>query len=89
MPATFPNRAIESYRLLCDRHDIEPDRAAMVEDIAGNLEPAATLGMATIWIRTKTSWARDVRDTNHIGFITDDLKLWLKDAVARLKDEST
>ena len=84
-----PKPAIESYRLLCTRYGVEPGRAAMVEDIAGNLRPAATLGMATVWVRTKTSWARDVRDTDHIGFVTDDLKLWLRDAVATLTDEST
>jgi len=32
------------------RHAIDPRRAAMVEDMAKNLPPAAALGMTTIWV---------------------------------------
>lgn len=73
-----PKPAIESYRRLCDRHRIEPARAAMVEDISRNLEPAAALGMTTVWVRTQTHWARNVTETDHIDHITDDLADWLR-----------
>jgi putative hydrolase of the HAD superfamily len=33
------------------RHAIDPHRAAMVEDMAKNLPPAAALGMTTIWVK--------------------------------------
>lgn len=32
-------------------HAIDPQRAAMVEDMAKNLPPAAALGMTTIWVK--------------------------------------
>ena len=74
-----PKPAIDSYRRLCELHNVDPTRAAMVEDIARNLEPAAELGMTTVWVRTETSWAKDVTETEHIDHITGDLTAWLQD----------
>lgn len=73
-----PKPAMESYRRLCERHGVEPRRAAMIEDISRNLEPAAALGMTTVWVRTDTHWARDVAELDHIDHITDDLLEWLR-----------
>ncbi len=33
------------------RHAVNPGRAAMVEDMAKNLPPAAALGMTTVWVK--------------------------------------
>lgn len=74
----IPKPAIDSYRRLCALHNVDPTRAAMVEDISRNLEPAAELGMTTVWIRTDTHWAKDVSETDHIDHITDDLTGWLR-----------
>jgi putative hydrolase of the HAD superfamily len=38
------------YRLLCDRFDIDPAYALLVDDMAQNLAPAKALGMTTIWV---------------------------------------
>ena len=76
-----PKPAIDSYRRLCELHNIDPTRAAMVEDIPRNLEPAAELGMTTVWVRTETSWAKDVTETGHIDHITGDLTAWLQNLV--------
>lgn len=76
-----PKPAIDSYRRLCDLHGIDPQRAAMVEDISRNLEPAAELGMTTVWVQTNTAWAKDVTETGHIDHITDDLTAWLQNVV--------
>lgn len=75
--AFIPKPAIESYRCLCERHDIDPSRAAMVEDIARNLEPASELGMTTIWVRTDMRWAKDITSAEYIDYTTDNLTLWL------------
>lgn len=75
-----PKPAIESYRLLCDLHGVDPARTAMVEDIPGNLVPAAELGMTTVWVKTDTHWARDVTETGHIDHVTEDLSRWIRDA---------
>ncbi|HCH55740.1 MAG TPA: pyrimidine 5'-nucleotidase, partial [Rhodospirillaceae bacterium] len=61
-------------------HDINPARAAMVEDIPRNLEPAAELGMTTIWVRTETDWAKGFTKTGHIDHVTEDLSAWLRQA---------
>ena len=40
-----------AYQAFVRRHDIDPRRAAMIEDMARNLPPAAALGMTTIWVK--------------------------------------
>ncbi len=44
-----PDPAI--YADFVRHHAIDPHRAAMVEDMAKNLPPAAALGMTTIWVK--------------------------------------
>ena len=78
-----PKPAIDSYRRLCDLYDIDPTRAAMVEDIPGNLEPAAALGMTTVWVRADTDWAKGITETGHIDHVTDDLPAWLQAVTKR------
>jgi putative hydrolase of the HAD superfamily len=79
-----PKPAIESYRLLCERHDIDPIRAVMIDDIARNLEPAAKLGMMTVWMKTSAEWARDTKAEAHIHHLTGDLKSWVDDIANNL-----
>ncbi|MCB2099223.1 MAG: pyrimidine 5'-nucleotidase [Rhodobacterales bacterium] len=57
---------------------IEPTRAVMVEDIARNLEPAAALGMVTVWVRTDSHWGLDGADGDWVHHATDDLTAWLQ-----------
>jgi putative hydrolase of the HAD superfamily len=40
-----------AYAHFIQRHQVDPTRAAMVEDMAKNLAPAAALGMTTIWVK--------------------------------------
>src|SRR6202012_1074222 len=47
------------YRTLPDRYSVQPSRAAMVEDMARNLEPAAALGMVTVLVHNDSDWAQD------------------------------
>ena len=77
----LPKPAIDSYRRLCELHDIDPTRTAMVEDIPRNLEPAAELGMTTVWVRTDTDWAKAITETGHIDHVTDNLSAWLRGVV--------
>ena len=78
-----PKPAIVSYRRQCLLHDIDPARAIMVEDIPGNLKPAAEMGMKTVWVRTDTDWAKRITDTSYIDYITDDLPQWLRGVTNR------
>ena len=73
-----PKRAIESYSLLCKTYSIDPTRAAMIDDIARNLEPAAQLGMMTVWKKTNAEWSKNIEAESHIDHVVDDLKEWLR-----------
>ena len=73
-----PKPAIESYSLLCKTYSIDPTRAAMIDDIAQNLEPAAQLGMMTVWKKTNAEWSKNIEAESHIDHVVDDLKDWLR-----------
>ena len=77
-----PKPAIDGYRTLCDRHAVEPTRAAMIDDIARNLEPAAALGMTTVWMKTDAEWARGIAPEAHIHHVTDDILHWVERVIA-------
>jgi len=74
-----PKPEPEVYEQLIKRFNIDPKRAVMVEDIARNLEPAAQLGMATVWVQSETDCliCKEQPDGDHVDYITDDLVAWL------------
>jgi putative hydrolase of the HAD superfamily len=65
------------YRILVERFAIAPERAAMVEDMARNLAPAAALGMATVLVGSANDWATEGAEADWIQHRTDDLAGWL------------
>lgn len=73
-----PKPAIESYRDLCDRYGIDARRSVMVDDIPHNLEPAAEMGMTTVWVRTGAAWDEDDAAGPHIHHQTHDIAGWLE-----------
>jgi len=73
-----PKPAIDGYRRLCDRHAVDPARAAMIDDISRNLEPASALGMTTIWMKTSAEWAVNDQPGPHIDHVVDDLLGWVE-----------
>jgi len=75
-----PKPAAEVYDTLIERFAIEAQSAVMVEDIARNLEPAANLGMTTVWVRPVTECVicKEAPEGSHVDFETDDLVAWLK-----------
>lgn len=76
-----PKPALPGYRLLLQRHAVEPRTAIMVEDMARNLAPAAELGMTTAWMRNGLDWAAAESDSDYIHHIIDDLAGFLGAAV--------
>lgn len=70
-----PNEA--GYRALVETYAIDPRRAAMVEDMARNLPPAAALGMTTIWLRGGPHDEFDARHAGAIHHTIDDLTEFL------------
>jgi putative hydrolase of the HAD superfamily len=74
----LPKPDPRSYAGLVARHAIDPARACLIEDMAGNLLPAAALGMTTAWVRTGVPWAQpDAGQAVHIDHEIDDLAAWL------------
>ncbi len=65
------------YRTLLDRYGVAPERAAMVEDMARNLAPAAALGMVTVLVHNDSDWAQDGAEGDWVQYRTDDLAGWL------------
>jgi putative hydrolase of the HAD superfamily len=71
-----------AYQTLLDRHQITPDSAVMVEDIAPNLEPAATLGMTTVWLHyedaSAPAWTLPSDSSDYVDHKISDLTSWLE-----------
>lgn len=75
----LPKPEPEVYDILVKRLNFDPIRAVMVEDIARNLEPAARLGMGTVWIKaiTECEVCQEEPLGDHVDYVTDDLVAWL------------
>jgi putative hydrolase of the HAD superfamily len=73
-----------AYRAMCDRWDIDPARAAMVEDMARNLVPAKQLGMVTVWIDNGSEQASHEADPAFIDYRIADIGAWLTDITGDL-----
>lgn len=75
----IPKPEPQVYDTLVQRFAIQPKRAVMVEDIARNLEPAAALGMATVWVKpvTECPVSKEQPTGPHVDYETDDLVAWL------------
>ena len=73
-----PKPSIDSYKKLVEKHKIDPNLSAFVEDIARNLKPAYEMGMKTIWIENDEPWARKFSESNFINYKTKNLTEFLK-----------
>ena len=62
------------YDVFVARSGINPATSVMVEDMARNLEPAAALGMQTVWLVSDLEWARQGADEDYVQFIAKDVK---------------
>ncbi len=79
-----------TYDKLLARHAIDPQVAVLADDIPRNLEPAAILGMTTVWVKTRSEYAQIGAIGDHIHHVAEDLAGWLEGVVgarARLRLE--
>lgn len=67
------------YELMLDRFDIDPGRAAMVEDMAQNLKPAKELGMTTVWVDNGSERGNYGHHPDFIDLTISDVGKWLED----------
>jgi len=68
-----------AYRLLCERHGIDPVRALFAEDMARNLKPAKALGMTTVWVDNGSEQASHDADPAFIDYRITDIGDWLSE----------
>jgi len=73
----LPKPDMRSYHKMVDKFSIDPKSSVMVEDIAGNLNPAAKLGMTTVWVPTDTVWSENDIAQENIHHVTENLPQWL------------
>jgi putative hydrolase of the HAD superfamily len=77
------------YERFLVRHSVDPNRAAIFEDLARNLEVPHALGMITVLVVPKGAgvvlreeWELAGRDDPHVDHVTDDLADFLRAIVA-------
>jgi putative hydrolase of the HAD superfamily len=80
----LPKPAQETYQRFFDKHDVEPARAAMFEDIVHNLRVPHARGMVTALVVPKKgqhdhreTWEQPREIPDHVDFVTDDLEDFL------------
>jgi putative hydrolase of the HAD superfamily len=72
-----PKPDIIAYHALIERFEVDPTRAAMVEDMSVNLAPARDLGMTTVWVPRDLEAARETGADDHVDHLVEDLEVWL------------
>lgn len=80
----IPKPRRETFERFLGKHEIEPTRAAMFEDLDRNLAPAHALGMTTVLVRDANghadpavrSWGEE-HDAPHVHYRVEDLARFL------------
>ncbi len=72
-----PKPAEASYAGLCHAHDINPEKALFVEDMARNLLPAKALGMTTVWVNNGSERGSHEADEAYIDYEIAAVTPWL------------
>ena len=86
-----PKPLPQVYERFLKRHNVDPRKAAMFEDLARNLEVPHALGMVTVLVVPEAQreifregWELEGRDAPHVDHVTDDLTGFLEDIAAAL-----
>ncbi len=79
----LPKPDRRSYGKMINKFSIDPLSSIMIEDIAGNLNPAAELGMKTVWVHTGTLWSHNGHDEANVDYIAPILSEWLEKIIIK------
>ncbi len=86
-----PKPSPKTYERFLARHDVDPHKAAMFEDLARNLEAPHALGMTTVLVVPegqrevfRQDWELAGRDAAHVDHVTDNLTGFLE-AIAAMR----
>jgi putative hydrolase of the HAD superfamily len=84
-----PKPRPQVYDRFIARHGVDPDKAAIFEDLARNLEVPHALGMTTVLVVPagagevlREEWELAGRDDPHVDHVTDDLAAFLRGIAA-------
>ena len=87
-----PKPSARMYERFLERHDVDPAKAAMFEDLARNLKVPHDMGMTTVLVVPtpdnkviRETWELQGRDDPHIDHVTDDLTGFLRKVLATVK----
>ncbi len=75
----IPKPAVEPYKKLIGKFNIDPNETVFIEDIAKNLEPAKKLGMKTVWLINNEYWGKKDSDKDFIDLKIKNLSSFLKE----------
>ena len=85
-----PKPLPQTYNRFLARHDVDPTKAAMFEDLARNLQVPHALGMTTVLVVPegtrevfREDWEMEGRDAVHVDHVTDDLVRFLESIAGR------
>ena len=73
----IPKPEQHAFDQFMKKTSIDPTGAVMIEDMARNLQPAAALGMRTVWLDSDIEWATYGADADFVHYRADDLKAFL------------
>jgi putative hydrolase of the HAD superfamily len=80
-----PKPSRRTYESFLNRHEVNPAKSAMFEDLARNLEVPHALGMTTVLVVppatrevVREGWELAGREAPHVDYVTDDLAEFLR-----------
>jgi putative hydrolase of the HAD superfamily len=87
-----PKPSARMYERFLEKHDVDPAKAAMFEDLARNLKVPHDMGMTTVLVVPspdnlvkRETWELQGRDDPHIDHVTDDLTGFLQQILTKAK----
>jgi putative hydrolase of the HAD superfamily len=87
-----PKPLPQVYERFLKRHDVNPEKAAMFEDLARNLEVPHRLGMTTVLVVPegervvlREAWELEGHDAPHIDYVTDNLTAFIERLLPSLR----
>jgi putative hydrolase of the HAD superfamily len=85
-----PKPSPQTYARFLARHEVDPTKAAMFEDLARNLQVPHALGMTTVLVVPegtrevfREDWEMEGRDAPHVDHVTEDLVRFLETIAGR------
>ena len=80
-----PKPVKKSYQTLIEKYNINPKSAIMIEDLAINLQPAALMGITTVWINhleeVPPIWTTPSIGSDYVNYEINNLNNWLNSLI--------